>query len=360
MNLYHLLKYHVFCHILTLLSIKSEDCILTRKEEIQNNILIAMKNYLNTETLQILETIIIRELSTVDLVELETLPSTEKNTNEYIMNLFELHKAPNLSKKTVFQYMMSVNRLCDIIHKSLTNMTGMDLEYFLLVESKKGNSNVSVNNIRRNISAFFSWMRKSHLILENPCDSVENRKEIQKPVEFLEGYELEDLRKGCQSVRDRALLEFLRSTGVRIGEVPAIRKQDIDWHTGEILIYANKTCKYRTVILDDIAKYHLKIYIETRSDTCSYLFVSCRHPINPLQADGLRYLIKQIAVRVNMPRRVYPHLLRKTFATTLNNKGCPLPLIQQLMGHAVGTKTTTQHYIATNQAQLLEAHKKYI
>lgn len=273
--------------------------------------------------------------------------------------MFLARKGNKLSQQTVKYYLSSVKHLILYTEKNLIHVTDMDIEDYLQHYSSKGNSAVTVNNERRNIAAFFTWMRKSRLITENPCDNVELRKEIKKPIEFLEGYEVEELRSGCKDLRDRAVLEFLRSTGVRVGESVLINRSDIDMSTGDIMIYAPKTKTYRTVFLDDSSRYHVNEYLQSRKDDEPALFISKNILHNRLEKSSIRRILKQSASRAEMNRRIYPHLMRKTLATTMNMHNCPISLIQATLGHSIGSSVTSTHYAATTTEQLRNAHKQY-
>jgi len=329
------------------------------KERLRNNILISMQQYIDSTTLQILDTVLVHQLRNINVIEMETLPSTEMDQNEYIIKMFLARKGNKLSTKTVKYYLSSIKHLITFTDMNLIHITDMDIDDYLQQCSNKGNSATTVNNERRNIAAFFSWMRKSRLITENPCDNVELRKEIKKPIEYLEGYEIEELRDGCKDLRDRAVLEFLRSTGVRVGETVIINKIDIDMGNGDIMIYAPKTKAYRTVFLDDTAKYHVKKYLDNRNDSGIALFVSKKRPHTRLQEGSIRSILKHVAKRVDIKRSIYPHLMRKTLATTMNMHNCPQNLIQAILGHTIGSTVTNKNYAATTTDQLRQAHKQH-
>lgn len=346
----------------------------TQKEILRDTILTQMKPHLNPEMMDMLNQAIVKALFYVDVVEMETLPATRETTNEYILELYAMKKLPKLSKQTAKYYLLSIKNLINFSGKSLLNITDMDIEYYLYSYSKKGNSATTVNNERRNLSAFFTWMRKSKLISENPVDGVEKWSEIEKPIDYLKDWEMEALRDACkitknkvakmkeyrECVRDRALLEFLRSTAVRVGECVTVDRKDVNWTTGDVLIYGHKTRKYRTACLDDIAKYHLKKYIDSRTDTNEALFVSIKGAHDRIHKNGIEYIIRTIAERSILDRRVYPHLLRKTTATNMAKHGCPRELVAFYLGHRDGnTKTLNKHYAATDPAQITQAFWQY-
>lgn len=347
----------------------------TQKEILRDTILTQMRPFLDSVTLEMLNNVIVKALFNVDVVEMETLPATRETTNEYILELYMMKKVPKLSKQTAKYYLLTINHFIEFTGKSLLNVTDMDVEYYLHNYAKKGNTETTVNNERRNLSAFFSWMRKSHLISENPVDNVEKWTEVEKPIDYLRDWEFEALRDACkrqqgekikdinayrESLRDRALLEFLRSTAIRVGECVSVNISDIDWNNGEVLVYGHKTKRYRKACIDDVAKYHLKKYIDSRTDDNEALFVSLKSPHRRMQKTSIEYAIRSIADRSILDRRVYPHLLRKTTATNMAKRGCPRELIAFYLGHKDGnTKTLNKHYAATDPAQITAAFWRY-
>lgn len=347
----------------------------TQKEILRDTILTQMRPFLDSVTLEMLNNVIVKALFNVDVVEMETLPATRETTNEYILELYMMKKVPKLSKQTAKYYLLTINHFIEFTGKSLLNVTDMDVEYYLHNYAKKGNTETTVNNERRNLSAFFSWMRKSHLISENPVDNVEKWTEVEKPIDYLRDWEFEALRDACkrqqgekikdinayrEALRDRALLEFLRSTAIRVGECVSVNISDIDWNNGEVLVYGHKTKRYRKACIDDVAKYHLKKYIDSRTDDNEALFVSLKSPHRRMQKTSIEYAIRSIADRSILGRRVYPHLLRKTTATNMAKRGCPRELIAFYLGHKDGnTKTLNKHYAATDPAQITAAFWRY-
>ena len=170
----------------------------TQKEILRDTILTEMKPFLDEAMLDVLNQVIVKALFHVDVTESETLPATRENTNEYILQVYMTKKAPKLSPKTVKYYLLTIKNFIAFIQKSLLDVTDMDVEYYLQAYARKGNQAATLNNERRNLSAFFTWMRKSHMIADNPVDSVEQFKEIDKPIEFLEDWEMETLRDACK------------------------------------------------------------------------------------------------------------------------------------------------------------------
>ncbi len=336
----------------------------TQKEILRDTIMVKMFPYLGTTEKEMLHQVITEALYNVTVEEMQTLPATNGNTNEYIMKLFQVRKGAKLSGRTTDFYLDNIRHLCDFINKSLLDITDMDVEMYLHHYRRNGNKGQgndprTVNNALKSISAFYAWMRQAHIVQENPCESIEKYKEIEKPIDHMEDWELETLRDAC-FVRDRAVLEVLRSTAVRVGEFISINRNDVDWQTGNVIVYGEKNRKYRTVCVDDTAKYYLKKYIDSRTDNNPALFVSEREPSRRLQRSAVRVILKDIRKRAGLERRVYPHLFRKTTATNMVRRGCPRDLVAFYLGHANGdTKTLNKYYAATDPQQIIQAFWKY-
>lgn len=337
--------------------------MLNAKETLLNNILISMRVIITATQMQMLESVLVKELQRVEIVETETLPATVDNTNEYILSLFMTRKAPKLSKETVEQYVYATRHLIDTVQKPLLQMSTMDIEYFLQCHKAKGNSNVSVNNMRRHLSAMFTWMRKSKLIVENPVEQIEPWKEIEKPIDHLSPEEVEQLKTGCKTKRDRALIEFLRCTAMRREEIPGVRIKDIDWQTGKIVIFGQKSSSYRTVCLDSVALHYIREYLQERGVTYNStqsLFTHARGDKSvELSKDGIYSVVKAIAKRAGMDRNVYPHLFRKTTATNIIKRGGSEEAAGEYLGHKPRT-VTGRHYAYKSEEHVLAIFKKYV
>lgn len=335
--------------------------MMTRKEQVVNDVLMAMRVHLTAQTMTILQEVLVQAMYGVDVVEEKTALATRDVTNEYIIELFQVKKAPKLSEKTVEQYIRHINAFLDVIQKPLTHITENDVEYFLMKYRKKGNSSRTVNNCKRFISAFFTWMRKSKLITENPCENLDSYKETTKPIEHLEPEQWEQLKTGCISTRDRALLEFLRCTAMRDGEVPAVRVCDVDWYDGKIVIFGHKTDRYRLVCIDRVAKEYLLKYLQERGvsqNSREPLFVA-RGTHDALKRTGIYSAVKHIAARARMDVNVYPHLIRKTTATNIIKRGGDSEKAGDYLGH-VEQNTANQYYTYKSDDYIINIFRSYV
>ena len=332
------------------------------KEEVMDTIIIGMYKHVNKETMDVLRAVLIASFQDVTISRNETLPAEIHEESEVInRNVLDLYmaKAPakDSSKK---QYVRAMNKMLDMVNKVIFEVTTMDVEYYLNSYLAAGNSVVSYNNERRFISAIFGWMENQDMITKNPVRKIASKKEIQKPIEYLSPEEMEVLRLGCRDLRDRALIEFLYSTGARVGELPYINRSDIDFRNGSLMLYGEKDSEYREVYITEQAKVHLIYYLQSRKDNNPSLFVhqkSTDGKVKTLKKCGIRETIKRIGKRSEVHRRIYPHLLRHTMATTLRNKDVDIADIQQMLGHKCST-TTTRYYAASSKGRSKYIHNR--
>ena len=332
------------------------------KEQFKNEIILEMKNHIDTVSLDILNSVLNKALFGVEIVKLEQLPATVDNTNDEIIRIFNWKKRPKLSEKTANYYIETVTKFIDFTKKSLLKVTSIDIEMYL-DSLKSTNTTVSLNNNRRNLSAFFTWMRKSHFILENPCDAIEPYKEIHKPIDHMLPEEFEQLKSGCKHKRDRAMIEFMRCTAMRVGEIVNVKISDINWKDGKIQIYGCKNRTYRPVCLDSVAIKYITEYIFSRGialNSEEYLFTSLRSTKKePLCTGGIRCAVKAIRDRANVKRHVYPHLFRKTTASNIVKRGGSVHDAGEYLGHK-DRSTAGQFYAYVGDQHTVDIFNKYV
>lgn len=326
---------------------------VTRKEIFKNEIMMKMKYQLGKNELAILETVLSEALYYVEIVEAVTLPATVNMTNEYILELYELKRSLILKPSTMKVYMATAREFLQYINKPLVQVNREDIEHYLRLKIKAGNVGASMNNKRRKLNSLFVWMKKQKFIMENPMEDIECFREVLKPVDHMTAEEVEQLKEGCMDKRDRALLEWLRCTATRKGEIPYININQINWGTGEVLIYGEKTDTYRNVYLDAVAiKYLLEYITEERGLTVRSsepLFTHLRGDRKAvLTQSGIYAQVKRIAQRSGLDRRVYPHLFRKTTATNIVRRGGSTDEAGLYMGHKP-QGVTARHYVSTEK-----------
>lgn len=331
------------------------------KSQMRDAILVTMAQYLDKAVLQILKTVIEEQFVKVNMEEITTLPAEVDRSideqNKYIVQLF-LIKKEALREETKYNYLNAIKKLLTQVDKPLTEMTDIDIAYYLrwyetrnMQTTGKRNKNSTINNERRYLSAFFSWMRMQKLIFDNPVESIEKKREERAPIDYFEAKDIETLREGCKTKRERAIVEVLRSTGLRVGEVCSIDIADIDFRTGDVWVRREKGGLHTPAYLDDVAMYYLKDYIDERTDNGSALLVGQRAPYNRLKPCSIRAVLKGIARRQGMTVRVYPHKMRKTLGMTLKNKGYDIGVIQEVLGH--NSPATTSKFYAESTSDTL-------
>lgn len=329
------------------------------KEYFKDDVLLAMSNILSKEQLSILHDVLIVRLKDIEFQNNAEL-MTADNSNEYYIKMFVAFKENRLSEKTINAYMQTLNKFTALITKPLVNVTANDIELFLMRSSQTAKE-VTLNNYRRNLSAFFGWMVKKHIITFNPCDSVEAYKEVQKPIDHLNPEDMEILKNGCAKAKQRALLEFLRCTAVRVGELVAVNVKDIDFSTGKVLVYGYKTKTYRTVMLDRVAMGYIRKYLDERGVSLwddVPLFASERTG-KRLGEDGIRYILRKINKNSESQRRIYPHLFRKSCATSIIRRGGTVGDAGDYLGHSDST-VTGRHYTFKDDTHVENIFNKYV
>ena len=258
------------------------------------------------------------------------------------------------SPKTIEQYERTVKKLFIALQKNYTDMTVSDLRYFLAYEKSRGVSNRTLENTRVQISSFFTWLMDEELIGKNPCRSISPiryTKEVKLPFTAIE---IDAIRSVCKNKKERAIIEFLLASGVRVSELCSIRISDINFDTLSVIVREGKGAKQRTVYINDLASKHLVEYLTTRDITGDYLFYNKKkEPLNP---GGVRFLLKEIEERAGVTN-VHPHRFRRTFATGLANRGMEIQEIGKLLGHA--SLNTTLTYVYTSEEKIRTSYLKY-
>ena len=269
------------------------------------------------------------------------------------------------ARGTKENYLNAIRRLLtEISTKSLDQMDTTDIDWYLsryeirnVSSGGKKNQPSTYNNERRFLSAFFTWMRLEKLITDNPVESIPAKKVPVKPIDYYSPEESARLRDACKNIRERALLEVLRSTGARIGEIAEIALDQVDMRTGDICIQGEKSGKYRTIYLDDDARHYYSLYLDSRKDDCLYMFPRSRKPYGKMTTCGFRAILKTIRKRAGLTCRVYPRKSRKTLGMNLKNRGVDIGTIQEIMGHA-DPGVTARYYAQSNPRTLRSVRER--
>ena len=243
------------------------------------------------------------------------------------------------------------------IGKSIKAITTEDLRSYLSdYQSSNDVSKVTIDNIRRNLSSFFSWLEDENYILKSPVRRIHRVKAADSIKETYTDEDLEKLRDSCDELRDLALIDILASTGMRVGELVRLNRSDINFNERECVVFG-KGDKERIVYFDARTKIHLQNYLNSRSDDNSALFVSLKAPYIRLEIGGVESRLKKLGEALKI-EKVHPHKFRRTMATTAIDKGMPIEQVQKLLGHE--KIDTTLHYAMVKQSNVKNAHRKYI
>ncbi len=258
------------------------------------------------------------------------------------------------SPKTIYGYERTLLRLFHTLQKNFVDMTVSDLRYFLACEKSRGISNRTLENTRVRVQTFFAWLVDEELVNKNPCRNIapiKFTKEVKLPFSSIE---IDAMRSACKTKKERAIIEFLLASGVRVSELCAMHLNDINFDTLTVIVREGKGAKQRTVYINELASKHLIEYLSTRNINGEFLLYNkWKKPIN---AGGIRHILNQIGERAEV-NNVYPHRFRRTFATNLSNRGMEIQDISALLGHE--NLNTTMMYVHTSADRVRVSYLKY-
>jgi len=261
------------------------------------------------------------------------------------------------SEKTLTYYKATIEASINEIGKQIRHITTEDLRSYLTeYQRKRHSSRVTIDNIRRILSSFFSWLEDEDYILKSPVRRIHRVKTSTVIKETYTDEALETMRDNCTELRDLAMIDLLASTGMRVGEMVLLNQDDIDFNERECIVFG-KGDKERLVYFDARTKIHLQNYLASRTDTEQALFVSLKAPYKRLQIGGMESRLREMGKRLDIPK-VHPHKFRRTLATVAIDKGMPIEQLQQLLGHQ--RIDTTLKYAMVKQSNVKLAHRKYI
>lgn len=292
--------------------------------------------------------------------ELQAMQSSQvahKSESDLLELFLTAKEVEGCSSKTLAYYESTINKMSAAIKKPYTQLTTDDLRKYLNnYEAERGSSKVTIDNIRRIFSSFFSWLEDEDYIVKSPARRIHHVKTPALVKETLSDEDLEALRDGCRCERDLAIIDMLASTGMRVGELVRLDRADLDLHERECLVLG-KGNKQRPVYFDARTKLHLKNYLASRTDDNPALFVSLNGRCERLSISGVELRLRQLGRRL-LPQRVHPHKFRRTLATNAIDKGMPVEQVQKLLGHA--RIDTTMHYAMVSQNNVKASHRKYL
>ena len=313
-----------------------------------------MNSYLNNYQLEKLNEILEYNLYNYDVIEIE---ENKKELENYTELFIASKKVEGCSDRTLNYYQTTIDNMLEAINKNIKTVDTNDLRNYLTEYQEKNNcSKVTIDNVRRILSSFFSWLEDEDYIIKSPIRRIHKIKTSKIVRETYSDETIEKLRDGCDEIRDLAMIDFLTSTGVRVGELVRLNKTDINFEDRSCIVFG-KGSKEREVYFDARTKLHLEKYLSMRNDNNPALFVSLLAPYDRLEISGVEIRLRKLGNDLKL-QRVHPHKFRRTMATKAIDKGMPIEQVQRLLGHA--KIDTTLQYAMVNQNNVKLSHHKYI
>lgn len=295
------------------------------------------------------------------LVNMEIVESAESsdsgNNQELLTSFLAAKRIEGCSEKSLRYYEKTIIAALTAIRKELKHITTEDLRAYLTdYQTEKKSSKVTMDNIRRILSSFFSWLEDEDYIIKSPVRRIHKVKTSKTIKETYSDENLEVMRDNCIEIRDLAMIDMLASTGMRVGEMVLLNREDIDFNERECVVFG-KGDKERMVYFDARTKLHLQCYLDSRTDDNPALFVSLRAPHTRLKIGGIELRLRKLGKQLGI-NKVHPHKFRRTLATMAIDKGMPIEQLQRLLGHQ--RIDTTLQYAMVKQSNVKLAHRKYI
>ena len=320
-------------------------------EEKLVRILNEMAEVLNIAQLKKLQEVLLKHLT-----EKEAKQQEIDNT-EYVKLFLDAKKIEGCSDRTLKYYRVTVEHMLRQILSPIRKITTEEIRAYLVDYQKINNcSKVTVDNIRRNVSSFFSWLEEEDYILKSPMKRIHKIKTKTVVKNTISDEDIEKLRDHCSNIRDLAMIDLLYSTGMRVGELINLNIDNVDMEQRECIVYG-KGDKERKVYFDAKAKIHLLNYLNSRSDTNPALFVTLDAPHERLKISGVEIRIRELGRKLGL-ERIHPHKFRRTMATRAIDKGMPIEQVQKILGHS--QIDTTMQYAIVNQTNVKISHQKFI
>lgn len=328
------------------------------KDKLITQIQANMASMLNSAQLEELRRVLTNELHRVEITKKKVTEPLEAEENGGLLDVFIAAKRiEGCSEKSLKYYDSTVRQMLDGVGKFVREICTDDLRGYLAnYQKERGSSKVTIDNMRRIFSSFFRWLEDEDYILKSPVRRIHKVK-TDKPIkETFSDEGLELLRDACEEIRDLAMVDLLASTGMRVGELVTLNREDMNFHERECVVLG-KGGSERVVYFDARTKIHLLNYLDSREDNNPALFVSLALPHERLLIGGVETRLREIGKRTDM-QKVHPHKFRRTLATRAIDKGMPIEQVQRLLGHV--KIDTTMHYAMVNQANVKNSHRKYI
>ena len=319
----------------------------TDMKNLINQIESRMTRHINTAQMEILHTVLSELL----------VDETEPTSTDHIQLFIAAKRVEGCSEKTIRYYESTLRGVIKRIDKSVCSITTDDLRLYLHdYQSQSNASKTTIDNIRRILSSFYAWLEDEDYIVKSPVRRIHKVKTCKTVKETYSDEALELMRDNSGCIRDHAIIDLLASTGMRVGELVRLNRNDVNFVERECVVLG-KGNKQRRVYFDARTKIHLLNYLDSRSDGNEALFVSLQKPYNRLQISGVEIRLRELGRKLDLGN-VHPHKFRRTLATMAIDKGMPIEQVQRLLGHE--SVDTTLQYAMVNQNNVKQAHHRFI
>lgn len=315
------------------------------------SVLNEMVEYLNFEQMKKLQEVMLLNFSENAVVK------NDIDNKQYLRMFLDAKVLEGCSSRTIKYYQSTIEKFLQDFDISVRKISTEQIREFLVdYQGINDCSKVTIDNVRRNISSFFSWLEEEDYILKSPMRRIHKIKTKTEVKEIISDEVIVKLRDSCRVIRDVAIIDLLYSTGIRVGELVNLNIEDIDFEQRECIVFG-KGDKERKVYFDAKAKIHLQQYIDSRTDNNPALFVTLNKPHNRLKISGIEIRIRQLGKMIGV-EKIHPHKFRRTMATRAIDKGMPIEQVQKILGHS--QIDTTMRYAIVNQENVKNSHRKFI
>ena len=326
------------------------------RDELISEVVQRMLPYLDNKQLVNLQNNLNQVLQRYD-VELINGGNSENDNQELVEKFISAKRVEGCSEKTLKYYLATIEVMTSSLEKDVRTIQTEDLRKYLTdYQIQNDSSKVTIDNIRRILSSFFAWLEDEDYIIKSPVRRIHKVKTVSNIKETYTDEELEWMRDNCEELRDLAIVDMLASTGMRVGEMVLLNRDDLNFNERECIVLG-KGSKERIVYFDARTKLHLQEYLKSRVDNEPALFVTLKAPYKRIQIGGIENRLRELGKNLKIGR-VHPHKFRRTLATMAIDKGMPIEQLQRLLGHQ--RIDTTLQYAMVKQSNVKLAHKKYI
>ena len=325
------------------------------KEKVIKEIEQKMASILNNEQKEKLKEVLLYTFYNIEVTSIKD--ELVEDTTDYAKMFIAAKRIEGCSERTLNYYETTIKTMVEKLSKKINSIETEDLRNYLSEYQAKNNcSKVTIDNVRRILSSFFAWLEDEDYIMKSPVRRIHKVKATQTVKETYTDEELEEMRDACVEIRDLAMVDFLASTGVRVGELVNLDIVDIDMQERSCVVLG-KGGKEREVYFDARTKIHLQNYLNSRTDNNPALFVSLLRPYDRLKISGVEIRLRELGKRIDI-KKIHPHKFRRTMATKAIDKGMPIEQVQVLLGHR--KIDTTLQYAMVNQNNVRNSHKRFI